>query len=276
MSTALERVKDIGFGTAITAPVLRYHPALVAQAFATMQVIHGPRVILGVGTGEAMNEVPLGFPFSSLAERRERLVEAVEIMRKLWRGGFVDYRGKFFTLKAANLYMKASIPIFISGFGPKAAKIAGTMGDGFITGTRPLDYMKNVLFRAVEEGAKSSGKNLDDISKVIELDVSYDKDYDVALASLRSWGSMLLNEPLTGDVSDPREIEELGRKKVTDKQLVEAYVVGTSAEEHIKRIEEAFSRGFDHVYVFSASPNEEEAIKMYGKEVLPYFNDNTR
>jgi alkanesulfonate monooxygenase SsuD/methylene tetrahydromethanopterin reductase-like flavin-dependent oxidoreductase (luciferase family) len=156
------------------------------------------------------------------------------------------------------------------------AKIAGMLADGFITATRPLEYMKNVLFRALEEGAKSSGRSLDNLPKSRGTGyISYDKNYEKALASLRSWGSiMLLNEPLTGQVSDPRQIEELGKKKVTDKQLVEAYAVGTSADEHIKRVEEAFSMDFDHVFVFSTSPNEEGAIELYGKEeVIPYFKD---
>jgi len=276
MTAALERVRNIPLGTAITSPVLRYHPALIAQAFATMEAIHGRRIILGVGTGEAMNEVPLGYSWPSLKERRERLVEAVKVIRRLWSEEFVDFRGKHYLLKGANLYMKANVPIFIAGFGPKMAKIAGMLGDGFISALRPFEYFRNTIFPAIEEGAKSVEKAPADVTKVMEIDVSYDEDFERALSSVRCWAPTLLSETFLESIADPRELEELGRKKVTDKELAEAYLIGTSPEDHIKRIEEAFRTGFDHVYVFSSSPNEEKAVEMYRKNVLPYFHSKRK
>lgn len=272
MTAAMNRVAKIPFCTAITAPTMRYHPAIVAQAFATMESIYGKRVMIGVGTGEAMNEVPLGLPWPSLKERRERLVEAIQIMRKLWTEEFVTFHGKYYTLNTANLYMKAAVPIVVAGFGPKMAKIAGEMGDGFLTIIKPLDYIKKTLFPAVETGARSSGRTLDDITKVIEINMSYDEDYDKALKPLRFWAPTLLDEMYTEPISDPREIERRG-EKVTDEQLAEAYLVGTKPEDHIKRIEQAFEAGFDHVYVQSNSPVERKAIEMYETKVLPYFHD---
>ena len=209
-----------------------------------------------------------------MKERRERLVESVGIMKKLWSEEFVTYKGKYYTIEAANLYMKADVPIFIAGFGEKMARIAGAMGDGFLTVIKPVDYIKSTLFPAVDAGARSVGKRIDDVIKVLEIDMSYDEDYDRALSSLRFWAPTLLEEPFIKPISDPRELEEMG-KQVTDEQLAKAFLVGTSPEEHIKRIEEAFDIGFNHVYVQSNSPNEEKCIEMYRKEVLPYFSGKT-
>lgn len=275
MSTALERVKDIPFGTSVTAPVLRYHPALIAQAFATMQVIHGNRVILGLGTGEALNEMALGYSWPPLTERRARLVEAVKVMRKLWAGEFVTFEGKYFKLRNANLYMRANVPVFLAGFGPKMARLAGRLGDGLITLLQPTDYYKNVLFPAVEEGAKSKGRSPNEICKVVELDVTYDQDYDRALESVRFMAQTLLPEVFKNPIPDPRVLEAMG-KKVSDKDLEEAFVISTSSEEHIRKIEEAFKVGFDHVYISSSAFDEEGLIRMYKKEVLPYFTQGKR
>jgi coenzyme F420-dependent glucose-6-phosphate dehydrogenase len=272
MTAALATTKSIPFGTAVTAPLFRYHPAIVAQAFATMELMFGSRLILGIGTGEAMNEVPLGFPWPRLKERRERLVEAVKIMRSLFVEDFVSFKGKYYTLNNASLYMKSHVPIFISGFGPKMARIAGEIGDGFITMLKPLDYVKSVLFSAVKEGARASGKSFEEITKVIELDVSYDEDYNNALKPLRFWAATLLPEMFTEPISDPREIEERG-KKVTDSELAGAFVVGTSSEQFVKAIEDAFRSGFDHVYVQSSSPDELKFLRMFDKQVLPNFKE---
>ncbi len=272
ISTALERVQKIPFGTAVTAPILRYHPALIAQAFATMQAIHGQRIILGLGTGEAINELPLGFSWPSIRERRARLIEALTVIQRLWNEEFVNFDGKYYTLRNANLYMRPSVPIYLAGFGPKMARLAGKRADGFITVIKPIEYTKNVLFPAIEEGARSSGRTADDIFKVIELDISYDEDYDRAMSSARSLAPTLVPDVFNKPYDDPRELELLGRN-VTDKEITEAYLVGTSPEDQIKRIENAFESGFDHVYIWSVSPDEEKFIKMCGQEILPYFKN---
>jgi coenzyme F420-dependent glucose-6-phosphate dehydrogenase len=271
MSTALERINSIPMGTAVTAPILRYHPALIAQAFATMQKIYGSRVILGVGTGEAMNEVPLGFPWPPLKERRERLIEAVTIIRRLCSEEFVDFSGKYFTLKSANMYMRADFPIYIAAMGPKMAEVAGRLGDGFITSNQPPQHVKSVLMPAIRDGVKSAGKEFDAITKVTELDISYDEDLDKALASAKRLGASFTPEAHVAPIADPREIEKLDTT-INEKQLLEKYAISNSPEDHIKKIEACFQSGFDHVYIYSVSPNERKAIEMYRDEILPYFS----
>jgi coenzyme F420-dependent glucose-6-phosphate dehydrogenase len=271
MTAALERIRDVPFGTAVTAPILRYHPALIAQAFATMQTIYGRRVILGVGTGEAMNEVPLGFSWPPMNERRERLIEAVTIIRRLCTEEFVDFSGKYFTLKSANLYMKADFPIYIAAMGPKMAEVAGRLGDGFITSNQPSQHVKSVLMPAIRDGASSAGRDFDSITKVTELDVSYDEDFDKALAAAKRLGASFTPEAHVAPIADPREIEKLDTT-VNEKQLVEKYAISNSPEDHIKKIEACFASGFDHVYIYSVSPNERKCIEMYRAKILPYFS----
>jgi coenzyme F420-dependent glucose-6-phosphate dehydrogenase len=235
-----------------------------------MQALYGPRVILGVGTGEAMNEIPLGFPWPSMNERRERLIEAVKIIRKLCAEEFVNFSGKYFTLKSANLYMKANFPIYVAALGPKMAQVAGKIGDGFITTNQPIQRVKNSLFPALKEGARSEGKEFEQITKVTELDVSYDEDFEKALASAKPLGASFTPVAHTDPIADPREIEKLD-ENVTAKQLTEKYAVSNRPDDHIEKIQEVFDAGFDHVYIYSVSPNENKCIEMYRDKVLPYF-----
>ncbi len=269
MTSLLERTQKIPVGTGVTSPIFRYHPAIIAQVFATMQVLYGKRVFLGLGAGEAINEVSLGFPWPGLRERREKVIEAVQIIRKLWAGGFVNFNGKHFTLKDANLYMKAEMPIFMAASAPKMAEVVGEFGDGFLT-IKGADYAKQELFPALEKGAKKAGRTIQDISKVIEIDVSYHEDYDKALAPLRTQAGPLLPEVFTDPIHDPREVERLGRT-VTDEELAKAYVVGSSPEDFIKPVEAALNNGFDHVYLASLSPDEREFIELCRKHVIPHF-----
>jgi coenzyme F420-dependent glucose-6-phosphate dehydrogenase len=270
MSAAMQQV-DVPFGTAVTAPLLRYHPAIVAQAFATMEALFGHRVILGIGTGEAMNEVPLGYPWPKYAERRDRLIESVQIMKKLWNGGFVDFTGRYYKLNGANLYMKADVPIVMSAMGPKTAKVVGMYGDGLITSGKTPDYINRVLFPAAKEGAKESARSLDDLLKVVEIDIAYDRDYDKAVKAVRKWAATLLDEIFNTGISDPREIEKRGNEKISDKQLAEVYPIATNEDEFIRRIEEYFNCGFDHVYIQLNAFDDESAMELFRTRVLPYF-----
>ncbi len=275
MAAAMAEIRDVPFGTFVTAPILRYHPGIVAQAFATLQSIYGDRVILGLGSGEAMNEIPLGFKWPSVKERKERMKEAIEVIHKLWGEEFVTYRGKYYSLEGANLYMKATIPIYLAAFGPKMGKLAGRVADGLITSVRPFEYFTSTLFPAVAEGAKTAGRKLGDVTKILEIDVSWSDEYDSAIASTRRWKAGLLPSLFEDPISDPRIIEKMGLDSVPDKALDEIYVISSSPEDHIKKIEDAFTCGFDHICLFSSSPNEDRTIEMYGKKVLPYFGQQT-
>ena len=196
-------------------------------------------------------------------------------MRKLGTEEFVDFAGKYYTLKKANLYIKSTVPIYISALGPKTAKITGKIGDGFITFPVPLDRLKNVIFPKIREGAESVGRSFDDITKVLEIDVSLDQDYQKALAALRPQKPTLFRTFSIPTSTTQEVLEARGNAEVSDKDLAKAFIVGTSVDDHIAKIEEAFNAGFDHVFVSSNSPKEERFIDEYRTKVIPYFKDRT-
>ncbi len=268
-TTVLDRTQHVPVGTGLTSPVLRYHPAIIAQVFASMEAIFGKRVFLTLGAGEALNELPLGYEWMTTRERRERVIESVRMIRKLVSEDFVNFKGKYFTLRDANLYMRASFPIYIGASGPKMAEVAGELGDGFLT-IKGAEYAKSELFPAIEKGAKKVGKTLADITKVVEIDMSYHLDYDAALTPLRTQAGTLRPEVFVDPIYDPRVIEKMG-SQISDSELAKSFVVAQKAEDIIKPIEQAFELGFDHVYVASLSPDEKSFIDLCGQKVLPYF-----
>ena len=275
LAAVAERTKKVNLGTGVTAPILRYHPALVAQTFATLGVMYPDRIFLTVATGEAMNEVPLGYPWPPHKERAERLEEAIRIIRALWTRDFVNFKGKYFDLNKANLYTKPkkSIPLYVAASGAKVAELAGKYGDGFLTGDPDLDFCRKVLFPAVEKGAKAAGRQTDDVIKMVSLSAAYDPDLDRALESSLRWAVTSLPAFYKYPIYDPREIESYVRW-ISKEQIAKAWpLVGTSAEDHIKGIEKFIKAGFTDIQVCDFSPSEEEFMKLYGERVLPYLRE---
>jgi len=271
IGAAAARTNKIRFGTAVTCPLFRYNPAITAQAFASLRAMFPGRIFLGVGTGEAMNEVPVGYEWPSLRERIERLEESVRIMKLLWAKEFVNFKGKYYSLRRANLYTKPEtpVPLYIAGFGPKVARIAGKYGDGYLTTLVDPERFENVLLKAVSEGAREMGRDASKIEKVVELGVSYDEDFDKAVRKVRFWRGTLFPFMFKFPIYDPREIEAMGQM-VSDETLAKAYFIATKSEELLKPIERAVKMGFNHVYLQSTSPDENKFFEMAAKEVVPY------
>jgi len=272
MAAAAERTKRVEIGTAVTCPTLRYHPAIVAQAFATLRAMYPSRIFIGLGTGQAMSETPLGYAWPSFRERAERLEEAIQVMKLLWSGSFVSFKGKYYRLRKANLYTKPSSqpPIFVAASGPTVAEIAGKHADGLLTIPAPEEHYRNVIFPALERGAKSAGRDSKYIKRAIEIGVSHDQDYDKALKSARFWAATLLPFVTKYDVFDPREMEEHG-SLVGDEQIARRWCIATKPEEHLKHMEKFIKMGFDDIHIMSSSPDEIATLRMYGKHVLPYL-----
>jgi len=261
-------------GTAVTAPILRYHPALVAQAFATLDYMYPGRIFLGLGAGEALNESPLGYTWPSASQRVEMLEEAIIIIRKLWTEEFVTFEGKYYRLKKANLYTKpkTAIKIYVAAGGPKVAKLAGKYADGILLGAGSAERPEK-LFLAFEDGAKEEGKDPKHLEKVAEILVSYDEDYDKALKACKFWSGCMLPMFFKYDFSDPREIEEHG-KLVENEALLSRWIVATTAKEHIQRLEKYVKLEFNHLFFVSSSPDEKKYIKFYGEKVLPHLREH--
>ena len=259
--------KKMKVGTGVTAPD-RYHPGLIAQAFATLDDMFPGRVVLGLGAGEAMISTPLGFDFPVPGQREERLKETLEIITRLWQGGFQDYPGFFYRLVNARLYTppKTKIPIFVAAGGKRSAELAGTFGDGVIGFSGGKDAMNLAV-----EAAKKHGKGGDDFGRLIEFKCSYDKDYKRALDSTRVWTSTMLKGILGSDLADPRRLQERGDREVTDKDIESVWSIVTDVEDLIKPIELLIQEGFNKVQVHSASPNEPLFIREFTSRALPHL-----
>jgi len=258
LAAASSLTKKIEIGTGITSPFSRYHPAIVAQSFATLQYLSNGRAFLSVGTGEAMNEVPLSLAWASYKERSQQLREAVEIIKKLWSEEFATFEGQFFALKEANLYTKPKKrpAIYMAASGPRSAKIAGMISDGLYTFPAPKQIFLEKLFPAFKEGVKTSGRNVEQVEKIIELLVSFDPDYDKALTQIAHWRSTLISEVLNRDIYDPRILEAEG-SKIPLEDLSHRWVICTNIEDFISTVEEYIKLGFTRIEIHSSTSDQE-------------------
>jgi coenzyme F420-dependent glucose-6-phosphate dehydrogenase len=273
MASAAERTKRVRIGTAVTCPILRYNPAIVAQAFATLGSMYPGRIALGLGTGEPLNEMPVGCEWPSFKERAERIEEAIQVISELWTSERVTFRGKYYSLLKATLYTRPEkkVSMYVAGIGSRLALIAGKYADGFITsGTIPMERYSSILFPALEKGARLADRDPASLRKVVEVFVSYAETFDKALASARSWAAVLLPIWWKYPIYDPIEIEACG-DQVGNEQLARMWCISDSAEDHIRNLERFVKAGFDEIYISSTSPDEKEAIDFYGKNVLPYL-----
>ncbi len=263
-------------GTSVTCPLFRYPPAIVAQSFATLSCLYPGRVFLGVGTGEALNEVPCGFNWPSThSERLERLKEALIIIRLLWSKDFVTFRGKFYRVTKANLYDKPpiQIPIHIASTGTKGAELAGALGDAFMT--LPLEdtsMFTTRLFPALEKSAKKYGRDPVTIERSLLVHVGFQKDdHEGALRSLFKWRPTLLPVFFDLGVYDPRYIEMHG-DRISSEAIEKYFLVADSEEPVIRFMERYIKIGFTHISV-SVSGDVEGFIKVFGERISPYLKE---
>jgi coenzyme F420-dependent glucose-6-phosphate dehydrogenase len=271
ISAAAATVPDLKLGPLVSSAVGRYNPSLMAQAFATMDEMYPGRFFLGLGTGEAMNEIPLGVRWPKFSERLQRLKETVEIIRALWTTEFVDYCGQCYSVKGANLYTRprTKIPIYLAASSPRTAALVGSHADGYATVDHLLPRFEEI-WQAIESSAKKAGRDSQAISKNIELFVSYDKDYAKALSSTRRWKPVLIPDVLNQTIYDPRQLERYGTE-IDDSEIEKTWMIVTDAEQLIKKAESVLSLGFNEVQFHSSSPSEEEFMRVCSKEVLPYL-----
>ena len=190
LASAAEKTRKVEVGTAVTTPMFRYHPALVAQAFATLDNLYPGRIFVTLGTGHAMNEIPLGFKWPGFEEKIGRLQEALDIIQKLWKGDFVTYEGKYFQLNKAKLYTKpkTKIPVYLATSNERVARIAGQFSDGILTNPRGLERFRKIV-GSMERAATKAGRDPSTLSKSMEFKVAYDIDYNRALKSAMFWAT---------------------------------------------------------------------------------------
>ncbi len=285
IAAAAERTKKMQFTTGVTAAVYRYHPAIIAQAFASLDSLYPGRIGLGLGTGEAMNETPLGFEWPSAKLRLARTREAIAIIKSLWKeegeeeendNGFVTYNGVHYHIRDAKLYTPpvSHIPLYLAATGNQSTKVAAQYTDGIITYLKP-DKAKEVLAR-FDKAARASERNAQSLEKIAEYKVSYSEDYDRAFESTKFWRATLIKNVFNSNIADPRKLETKAKQEVPDEKLKESIQVTTFIEDCIGSIEEYFNAGFTKVYVHSTSPEETKFIQTFCKKVLPYFSNRKR
>jgi len=277
IASAAERTSNVRIGTAVTCPMIRYNPAIVAQAFATLASTYEGRIFLGVGTGEALNEVPVGYEWPNGKVRIEMLEEAVQIIRMLWTNDYVSFKGKHYNIKDANLFTKplSPIPLYISALGPKAAYLAGKLGDGWITLNLPEDRIRNTLLPKFEQGIHDRPSNGEKQAsghprKIAEIVVSYDEDIDKAIEACRPFAGTFSPKVFQNELIDPREIKALG-DKVAKKAIEERMLATDGVEKIISAIEKFDKLGFDCVEVASLSPDQNEFMTLFRDRIVPYF-----
>ena len=258
--------ENVELGTAVTCPLFHYHPALVAQMAATTDRLSNGRLMLGVGTGEALNERPMGFPFPGYAERQVRMQESLEIMHSLLRGEKLTFHGEYYTTETAKLYSppKGPVPILMAAGGPKSAQFAGTHADGLITSVKdPADTVAKVIAPYREAATKAGRGHLVLATRWTVLAAGPDEAWD-ALSSMRG-----LRAPGRLEATDPQEL----RIKADDMDRAEvlaSYAVVPDAQGLINAYHPLVTDvGADIVSIQVMSEDPMATIELIGKEVLP-------
>jgi coenzyme F420-dependent glucose-6-phosphate dehydrogenase len=262
----------ITVGTSVLTPTFRYHPAVLAQAFATLGVMFPDRIVLGVGTGESLNEVPSsGIAWPGAKERRDRLREAINLINKLWTEDRVSFEGQFYRTESATIYDKPKhkVPIWVAASGPLAAAMAGYLAEGFIctSGKAPALYSETLVPK-VEEGAARAGRNAADIERMIEVKVSFDSDAREAKELTRHWAALALSPEEKTGVEDPIEMERLADALPLDR-AASRWIVSSDPDEQVERIRPYVELGFRHLVFHAPGPDQPRFLKLYAKEVMP-------
>jgi len=256
---ALSQVVTIPVTTAVTCPIMRIHPAITAQAAATSAVMHDGRFVLGVGTGEALNEHILGDRWPFADERLEMLEESIEVMRELWKGGFVTHHGKHYTVDQARIYTLPAEPpkVYVSAFGPKALEVAGRIGDGYVSTMPDGDLVRK--FREFGGGDKPVQGGFKGCWAPTE-------DEGVQTAH-RLWPNSGVPGELSQVLPSPRHFEQASQL-VTPDIIRDSVVCGPDPAGHAEQLQAFEKAGFDEVYIANMGPNYEELIDMYRREFL--------
>jgi coenzyme F420-dependent glucose-6-phosphate dehydrogenase len=266
------RTSRVTIGTSVMTPTFRYHPSVVAQAFATLGVMFPDRVVLGIGTGESLNEVPAtGMAWPEFKERFARLREAVTLMRRLWSEERVTFEGQYYRTQSATIYDRPAtpVPIYVAAAGALIAKYAGRAGDGLIcTSGKAEDLYTETLLPKVAEGLAEAGAKPHGYVRMIEVKVSFDTDRDRAMQDTRHWAVLALTPEEKVSVHSPDEMDRLAAS-LSAERAASRWIVSTDPDEHVERIGYYVRLGFDHLVFHAPGPDQDRFIQLYAEHVLP-------
>jgi len=260
MIGALSQATKLPITTAVTCPTMRIEPVIIAQAAATSAVITGGKFVLGVGTGEALNESITGRAWPPAKVRREMLEEAIGLMRKLWTGDSVTHLGEYYTVHHARIYTLPTKPppVYISAAGPKSMDLAVRLGDGYISARPDAD-----LARRFREGA-GAGKPMQGGMKAC-----YAADENEAAKIAREkWRISAVPGEIGQVLPTPQHFDQVS-KLVTPEMMLEHITCGPDPALHLEQVEKYRRAGFDELYVAPVGPNDEQMIDLYASEIIP-------
>jgi coenzyme F420-dependent glucose-6-phosphate dehydrogenase len=262
----------ITMGTSVLTPSFRYHPSIVAQAFGTLGTMFPGRVILGVGTGESLNEVPAtGFKWPEFKERFARFRESLTLIRKLWSEDRVSFQGDFYQTENATIYDRPDtpVPIYVAAAGAMVAKYAGRTAEGFIcTSGKAPELYRETLLPNLQEGATVGQRDAAKIDRMIEMKVSFDTDHAHAMEDTRHWAALALSPEEKMSVEDPLAMERLADALPTER-AAKRWIVSTDPDEHIEAIRPYVDLGFRHLVFHAPGPDQERFLRLYAKDVMP-------
>ncbi|MFC3453674.1 glucose-6-phosphate dehydrogenase (coenzyme-F420) [Amycolatopsis speibonae] len=272
MAAVGERTERVVLGTSVLTATFRYNPAVVAQAFGTLGSLYPGRVLLGVGSGEALNEVAVArIEWPAFKERFARLREAIELMRKLWSEERVTFEGEYYQTTDATVYDRpeGGVPIYIAAGGPVMAKYVGKQGDGFIcTSGKGMDLYTGKLLPAVAEGAEQVGRSTGDIDKMIEIKLSYDPDPAQALENTRFWAPLSLTPEQKAGIEDPAEMEKAA-DALPIEQVARRWIVTSDPADAVEQIKPYVEAGFNHLVFHGPGHDQERFLRSFSEQVVP-------
>jgi coenzyme F420-dependent glucose-6-phosphate dehydrogenase len=273
MAAVGERTSTIRIGTSVMTPTFRYNPAVVAQAFASMGCLYPGRIMLGVGSGEALNEIATGWrgEWPEFKERFARLRESVDLMRALWTQERVSFEGEYYSTVDASIYDRPAtpIPVYIAAGGPVVARYAGRAGDGFIcTSGKGMTLYTDELIPAVKEGAAQASRSFDDIDRMIEIKLSYDTDPGVALENTRFWAPLALSKEQKHDITDPIEMEKAA-DALPIEQIASRWIVGSDPDLVVEGIRAYVDAGLNHLVFHSPGQDQRRFLELFERDLAP-------
>jgi coenzyme F420-dependent glucose-6-phosphate dehydrogenase len=277
MAAVGERTKTVQIGTSVLTPTFRYNPAVIAQAFATMGCLYPGRIMLGVGSGEALNEIATGFrgageqDWPEFKERFARLREAITLMRQLWTEDRVDFQGEYYSTHGASIYDRPDVPVpvYIAAGGPVVARYAGRAGDGFIcTSGKGMALYTDDLIPAVKEGAEKVGRSYDEIDRMIEIKLSYEETEEAALENTRFWAPLALSKEQKHDITDPIEMERAADALPIEK-IASRFIVGSDPDEVVASIKQYVDAGLNHLVFHAPGHDQRRFLELFERDLAP-------
>lgn len=263
-------------GTSVLTPTFRYHPSIIAQAFGTLGSLFPGRIILGMGTGESMNETPAtGLAWPEPRERTRRFREALELIQRLWSQERVTFDGEYYRTDRATVYDRPAqpVPIYIAAAGPVVAKLAGERAVGFIcTSGKGVELYRDTLLPAVAAGLAQAHRPANALDRMIEMKVSFDTDRDRALQDTRFWGALALSAQEKVDVQDPLEMERLA-DALPIERVATRWIVSSDPEEQLERIAPYIELGFNHLVLHAPGPDQARFLRLYAQQVVPRLRE---